>query len=789
MTNGSEKNNGKNGESNLFSPKKFLFISWESSIGDLAWKIKKEGHEVKVYIKVEEDKDIYDGFLEKVGKWEDYKDWADVIIFDEVGFGEIADSLRKEGKLIVGGSEYTDKLEEDRGFGQNEMKRVGMLTLPHWDFVEFDSAIEFIKTNPGRYVFKPSGGIAKGILFLGQEEDGKDLIEILEQNKKTWAKKIKRFQIQKMAVGVEIAVGAFFNGEDFIYPINVNFEHKKLFPGDIGPYTGEMGCYDEETEVLTNNGWKLFKNLNIENKICTLNSSNNSIEFHRPKKIVRFDHHEELISVQNRTIDIRVTPDHNMYLCSQSDARKNKNNFKFVKAKDMEFQSVIKRTGDWLGKEEKYFVLPPISKGRYEGRKVVNHIIPGIKILMDDWLAFFGIWIAEGSASMGRITIAQKETKKSKTIEELLKKLPFNFKADKKASVFYLYNKQLESYLKQFGKSFEKYISQFIKNLSKRQIEIFLKWYSLGDGTLMRGGYRIFYTSSKKLADDTQELLLKTGKVGIVKQRKRFGKIWIKDHFANSSRIQYEIHERVKKLDSWIDKRDIKKIKYKGLVYCAEVRNHIMYVRRNGKPYWCGNTLMYWSDPNMIFNTTLFKMKEELKKSGYVGYVDLNCIANAKGIYPLEFTSRFGYPAISIQMEGIISGMGDFLYTIAKKEKFALETKRGFQIGVVIAVPPFPYEDKNETFIYKDLSILFKKPNLDGVHLGEVKLTNGNWCVAGILGYVLVITGFGNTVDESRKQVYSRIKNIMLQNMYYRTDIGLKWYEDSDKLQTWGYLK
>lgn len=429
-----------------FIPKKFLFVSFESLSGDLAWKLKNEGHEVKIYIKSETDKNVYEGFLEKVDKWKDYKDWADVIVFDDVGFGKIADSLRKEKKLVIGGSEYTDKLEEDREFGQNEMKRIGMLILPHWDFVDFDSAIEFIKSNPGRYVFKPSGTVfsnQKGILFLGQEEDGKDLIEILEQNKKTWAKKIKRFQIQKMAIGVEIAIGIFFNGEDFIYPININFEHKRLFPGDIGPYTGEMG------------------------------------------------------------------------------------------------------------------------------------------------------------------------------------------------------------------------------------------------------------------------------------------------------------------------------------------------------------TLMYWSNSSMIFNMTLFKMKEELKKSGYVGYIDLNCIVNSKGIYPLEFTCRFGYPTISIQMEGISSEMGDFLYAIVKKEKFELKTKKGFQIGVVIAVPPWPYEDKNETFIYKDLSILFKKPNLDGIHLGDIKLINNTWCVAGNVGsgYVLVVTGSGNTVEEARKQVYTRIKNIMLQNIYYRTDIGLKWCQDSDKLQAWGYLK
>src|SRR3989339_1457815 len=224
--------------------KKFLFVSFESLSGDLAWQVQKEGNEVKIFIASESDKDVYDGFLEKVNKWEEFVDWADVVVLDDVGFGKIADSLRKTDKLVVGGSEYTDKLEEDRQFGQEEMKNAGMIVLPNWNFTDFDTAISFIKSNPGRYVFKPSGTISsedKGILFMGQEEDSKDIIEVLEQNKILWAKKINKFQLQKMAVGVEVAVGAFFNGDDFIYPININFEHKRLFPGDIGPYTGEMG--------------------------------------------------------------------------------------------------------------------------------------------------------------------------------------------------------------------------------------------------------------------------------------------------------------------------------------------------------------------------------------------------------------------------------------------------------------------------------------------------------------------------------------------------------------------
>ena len=34
-----------------------------------------------------------------------------------------------------------------------------------------------------------------------------------------------------------------------------------------------------------------------------------------------------------------------------------------------------------------------------------------------------------------------------------------------------------------------------------------------------------------------------------------------------------------------------------------------------------------------------------------------------------------------------------------------------------------------------------------------------------------------------------RIENIMIPNMYYRKDIGDRWFEDFDRLHTWGYLR
>lgn len=778
----------------MISKKKFLFVSIDGLITDIAWQVIREGHEARYFIESSTDQDIGDGFIPKTDDWQKDVEWADVIVFDDVlGMGKKAQKLRKEGKLVVGGTAYTDMLEDDRSFGQEELKKAGVSILPYQNFSSFDESIEYVKNNPGRYVIKSSldAQNIKQLLFVGEEEDGRDVIQLLEAYKKSLSKKIKLFLLQKRVVGVEIGVGAFFNGKEFVYPINVNFEHKKLFPGDIGPATGEMGCYDAKTEVLTNHGWKFFKNLTHGDTVCTLNPKSHHIEFHTPSKIVVFDHHKKLIAIKNQTLDIMVTLDHNMYVSSQWNARNKKSKFTFVKAKDLEYQSLMKRTGVWDGKEVGFFSLPTVARGHREGRVVKYRETKPIKIPMDVWLAFFGIWLADGHSSRyGQIGVAQKSPKKTKQIEDLLKKLPFIY--GKSKSGFYIYNKQLWSYLKDFGGARNKYVPAFIKNLTPRQILIFLQWFSLGDGTLMKNNFRIFYTSSRILADDIQELLLKAGRTGVITKRKRSTKrVWIQDHFAVSSGAQYEILERVKKHDSWIDKRDLKEVRYGGKVYCATVRNHIMFVRRNGKPYWCGNTSMFWSAPNNVFNNTLKKMEGKLKEEGYVGYIDLNCIVNANGIYPLEFTARFGYPTISIQQEGILNPIGEFLYQLAAGEQIKFRTRSGFQVGVRLVVPPFPFYRDTKTFEInsKDAVILFKKPQRDGIHIEDVKEINGEWVIAGTSGVVLIVVGLGQTMKQAQAQVYNRIQNIMMPNMYYRKDIGNRWFEDSDKLHNWGYLR
>ena len=187
-------------------------------------------------------------------------------------------------------------------------------------------------------------------------------------------------------------------------------------------------------------------------------------------------------------------------------------------------------------------------------------------------------------------------------------------------------------------------------------------------------------------------------------------------------------------------------------------------------------------------------MESRLAQARFSSYIDINCIVNSNGIYPLEFTSRFGYPAISIQQEGLITPIGEVLQKLADGSLTQVRARSGFQIGVRVVVPPFPYSDK-QTFesTSKDSVVLFKTPNREGIHIEEVKQVKGaqgaEWRVTGAYGMVLIVCGTGPTMKQAQRQAYNRVRNVMIPYMYYRDDIGERWSEDSDRLHAWGYLR
>lgn len=229
----------------MANPRKILVVSNFGVSGELCKRFMAEGNQVKFFIKDKDSKDINDGLIKKVPTWESHVPWSDLIIFDDANFGTIADELRDKGKAVVGPCPYSDKLEMDRGFGQEEMQKVGMTVLPDWNFSSIREAAAFVKKNPGRYVIKPSGKAQdeKALTYVGKTEDGADVLAMLDNYQKKWGSKIHEIQVQTFVKGVEVAVGAWFNGKEFVLPSFVNFEYKKLMNDDLGPNSGEMGTF------------------------------------------------------------------------------------------------------------------------------------------------------------------------------------------------------------------------------------------------------------------------------------------------------------------------------------------------------------------------------------------------------------------------------------------------------------------------------------------------------------------------------------------------------------------
>src|SRR6056297_2935253 len=182
-------------------------------------------------------------------------------------------------------------------------------------------------------------------------------------------------------------------------------------------------------------------------------------------------------------------------------------------------------------------------------------------------------------------------------------------------------------------------------------------------------------------------------------------------------------------------------------------------------------TSMFWAGQNKLFKETFGKIEDWLANEGYVGSIDINCIVNENGIYPLEFTPRFGCPTIALQEESIESSTGAFFYDLAHGNAPDPAVHGGYQIAVRVVLPPFPFDDeKTYDENSRNAAVVFDTDSRDGIHLEDTKRVDGQWRVAGESGMPLVVTGKGETMQNAREQAYERLDDIVIPNLYYRDD-------------------
>lgn len=357
-----------------------------------------------------------------------------------------------------------------------------------------------------------------------------------------------------------------------------------------------LGCHDDTTEVLTENGWKLFESVSNDEKLATINK-NGELEYQTPSALVSTFYEGEMYHFSHRSLDALVTPNHRMYVRKWDEmSRCLRDEYCFKRADEIGWYSGLMTSVKWVGESPEIFHLDGVEIGPYGGNggDHTNGHRAGLDIPIKTWAAFLGLYLAEGcvySPEVGtyRVEIAASKPESRKKIRELLDSLPF------KISVYQdrytIYDKRLYTLLRPLGNVYSKKVPDFVHKWSSNILGVFIEWYGIGDGHLYENGSEMFYSASKQLLDDMQIISLKCGNWSTLRHREPRDSV-IKGRLIKKENcsIAHELYKWSSSNLSIGRQKQVKKVDYSGYVYCAEVPNSTLITRRNGIMLISGNS-------------------------------------------------------------------------------------------------------------------------------------------------------------------------------------------------------
>ena len=211
-------------------------------------------------------------------------------------------------------------------------------------------------------------------------------------------------------------------------------------------------------------------------------------------------------------------------------------------------------------------------------------------------------------------------------------------------------------------------------------------------------------------------------------------------------------------------------------------------------------TVMRYTRKSKLADMMLKPLTPFLKKAGYIGDIDVNCIIDEDGHpWPLEFTTRLGWPAFNIQMALLKGDPIQWLYDLATGTRTSPFHLDKIAVGVVLSLPDYPYSHATSKEVC-GIPIYGIKPHYwqwlmpQEMQMGEAPCEAGNQVcklnmplTAG--DYVLVATALGETVQSARDLVYRRLERLKLPNSpMYRTDIGTRLSRQLPEIQKHGFV-
>ncbi len=691
----------------------------------------------------------------------------------------IVDEFHNHRLKIFGPNKKAAQLEASKVFAKQLMAKY---QVPTADFRVFDHAEEakrYIEERNSPCVVKADGLAAgKGVVVAKDPAEAVEAVKSIMQDK-VFGDSGKKVIIEDCLEGQEASIIVITDSKE-VLPLACSQDHKRVFDADQGP-----NCYSGDTEILTNNGWKKINLLKINDRVAVFNPGTREIRFEKPQKRYWRRYEGHMIQFKHRNIDLLVTPNHRMLL--QQRSRKKK--IYVREAGTYKSENYIFQSGIWRGENQKFFSLP-----EYDYK--FNRSLKELKIRFIDWIRFLAVYLSRGyiqkeRKGSKRVYIAQKKTSNNfYKIRRIIGKLPFRFSYDSKYHKFRINSTQLATYFKKFGTSHNKYVPDYVKNAKKDIIMEFLKAFNLGDGDMHYGKMR-FFSSSKRMIDDIQEMIIKLDRCGVitVDRRKMMVNPINKKTYKASPIYSIEIKERNK---TSIRKNNVKIVNYDGNIGCVTVSTGFVIVRRNNRVAISGNTGgMGAYSPAPVVSNALFKEISDkiiyrtidgLAREGidYKGALYAGVMLTKDGPKALEFNVRFGDPETQAIIPRLRSDLLEVMLAASEERLSKISSLGGLSwdsracVCVVMASGGYPGNYAKG----KEISGLGEAAKMKDVvvfHAGTKSLiANGKSHIVTDGGRVLGVAGLGNTIQEAINRSYQAVEKISFEGAHYRKDIGHK---------------
>ena len=379
-------------------------------------------------------------------------------------------------------------------------------------------------------------------------------------------------------------------------------------------YFGDIACYSQDTEVLTDKGWMLHKDWlerAASTKIASYDPDMLQVEYLYPNRLNMYEYNGQMVHFKNAQTDILVTPNHRMWTAPkvawelQPPRSKPCNGGR----RSISEGGVVVVDRSWRVEEAQQIT----NHSRAAGWMFTNTVIPTENPAEIDtfnthdpeaWALFIGYFLSEGYTLSDkkkngddrdrvfyRVAISQKEGQILDNMRTTIRRLGWNYHEQRNQSgvvSLTIVNKELWYYLRNNcgTNSHTKHIPREFFSSSYRQRRELLIALLQGDGGkangMGTGGWR-YSSASKQLADDVMELTFSLGYATSVTKE-------IKGYNGSSHEI-WRVAIRDKRKGTHVKTKHIKSEPYNGKVYCfALPKNHIYITRRNGKVAIQGNT-------------------------------------------------------------------------------------------------------------------------------------------------------------------------------------------------------